>query len=380
MLDTVVINLNYGDFKINEPDRFTPHAGFASNPMYGDKGIIKCHYNPTKKEKLQGYLPRITLFKKPFGEYAKSIWMKIEFSAPKLMFQNNFEELQDNDFDNIIQTLLDALKRMGIETSAEFLIHAKISAIHYSKNILLERDAPCHVLIQTLEKVDMNKKLDLNKTDFRNGGQMVKYHASTFEIALYDKVKDLEQASKCGDKRGAENDYDCQVDMFKNMTKPEVLRFEIRLQSRKIKSLLKTLNSTQPITFKGLYNGNLSRAILMHYWQEITNGLYMMNIDSHSTEKLIANINNIFPNKRPQSISSLIGFIITCQQNGIRGAKLLLGLNDSQFYRLKADVKKLDQDDKNPRFRSLNIIKSQLRDFIPLIKDDIVKTELLKTV
>jgi hypothetical protein len=380
MLDTVVINLNYGDFKINKPDRFTPHAGFASNPMYGDKGIIKCYYNPSKKEKVQGYLPRVTLFKKPFGEYSKSIWLKIEFSAPKLIFGNNFEELQDDDFDSVIIALLDGLKRMGIDTSAEHLINARISAIHYSKNILLERETPCHVLIQMLEKADMNNKLDLNKADFRNGGQMVKYHASTFEIALYDKVKDLEQASKYGNKRGAETDYECQINMFNNPIKPEVLRFEIRLQARKIKSLLKTLNSKQPITFKGLFNGNFSRAVLMHYWQEITNGLYVMNVDSHSTERLIANIHKAFLNKRPQSISSLIGFIMTCQQNGTLGAKLLLGLNNSQYYRMKADVKKLDQDDKNPRFRAMGIIKSQLRDFIPLIKDDIVKTELLKTL
>ena len=380
MLDTIAINLQRYDYAIHAPERFTPHAGALTNPLFGDGGIVKCYYNPTKKEKAQGYLPRITVFKKPFGDYASAVWMKIEFSAPKLMFGNNFEELQGEDFDALMRALLTALERMGIKTTYEALTCAKVAAIHYSKNILLDRDMPCYLLIQTLQKLDISAKLDLNQTDFRNGGQMAKYHASTYEIAIYDKVKDLEQASKYGAGRGAETDYDCQHDLFAGQKAPEVLRLEVRLKSRKAKSLLKTLGIQHEMTLKALFCASLSRAVLMHYLEEITKGLYVLNIDTGSCEKLVDNIRAHFPKKRPNTILALMGFVQTCQQTGIRGARLLLRLSDAHFYRLKADAKKLEQDTKSPRFAVLNAVKSQLKEFIPLIKQDIVNEELLKDV
>jgi len=378
MLDTIAINLQRHDYIIHAPERFTPHAGALTNPLFGDGGIVKCYYNPTKKEKAQGYLPRITVFKKPFGDWASAVWMRIEFSAPKLIFGNNFEELNGNeDFDSVIKALLEGLKRMGIETTYDALSNTKVAAIHYSKNILLDRDMPCYLLIQTLQKLDISAKLDLNQTDFRNGGQMAKYHASTYEIAIYDKVKDLEQARKYGAGRAAEMDYDYQDDLFTDRKAPEVLRLEVRLKSRKLKSLMKTLGASREMTLKGLFCATLSRAILMYYWAEITKGLYVLNIDAGSCEKLIDNIRAHFPKKRPNTILALMGFVQTCQQTGIRGAKLLLGLNNSQFYRLKADAKKLEQDTKSPRFAVLGAVKSQLKEFIPLIKQDIVYEKLL---
>ena len=148
--------------------------------------MIKCHYNPTKAEKASGYKPRLTLYRKPFTERASAVWLKIEFSAPKLIFGNNFQEFAGrDDLEVVLNALHKALAIMGITMTLDTLRQAKTSAIHYSKNILLERTTPCFLLIQALEKLDLSAKLDLNQTDFRNNGQMVKYHASSYEIALF---------------------------------------------------------------------------------------------------------------------------------------------------------------------------------------------------
>ena len=56
----------------------------------------------------------------------------------------------------------------------------------------------------------------------------------------------------------------------------------------------------------------------------------------------------------------------------------MLKFNDAQFYRLKADAKKLQQSHQSPRFQLLNSVRSQLKEFIPLIKQDIVDETLLK--
>jgi len=381
MLDTIAINLQRNDYEIKHPERFHPHAGALTNPLFGDGGIVKCYYNPTNKEKAQGYMPRLTIYKKPFGDWAHAVWMRVEFSAPKLIFGNNFEELAgSSDFLLVAETLLKALERMGIKTTLETIMTARVTAIHYSKNILLDRDTPCHMLIQTLEKADINGRLDVNQTDFRNGGQMAKYHASTFEIVLYDKVKDLQQAIKFSEKRGTEIDYDCQADLFTgDKVLPEVLRFEIRLQTRKLKSLLKTLGIERDMTFKSLFCANLSRNILLHYWEAITKGLYIINIDTSHSEKLIDNVRTQFPKKRINTVLALMGFVRVCQDVGVRGARVMLRLNNSQYYRFKSDAQKLKQDYQCSRFRALGTIKAQLIDFIPLIRGDIVDEALILT-
>jgi hypothetical protein len=378
MLDTIAISLPEKDFYIKYPERFSPNAKTVYNPHFGDRGLIKSIYNPTKAEKERGYKPRLTLFKRPYTERSRSIWLKIEFSAPKLVFGNNFEELGNgDDLPTVINTLLKALQFMGIETTYDILLNAKISMIHYSKNILLDRSTPCFLLIQALEKLDLSTKLDLTQTDFRNSGQMVKYHASTYEIALYDKVKDLEQAIKYGDKRGIENDYISMPDLFNHNTKPEVLRFEIRLTSKKIKPLLKKLGCKPDCTLGNLFSPDISRSVLMYYWDSITNGLYMMNINTKDIDKLVYAIRAAFPKKRPAKIMELIGFITTCQNLGVRGARLALSLKNHQWYRSKSDVKKLEDNNICPRFLILNEIKKDLQEFIPLIKADIVVDGLI---
>ena len=380
MLDTVVLSLPEHLFRIKYTDRFIPDAGFLLNPMYGGNSMIKAVYNPTKAEKHGGYKPRLTLIKKPFTERSRAIMLRIEFSAPKLLYGNNFVELRGDDFVPVVTTLHTALTSMGIELSLDTLKAANVSAIHYSKNILLERETPCFLLIRELEKLDLSAKLDLTQTDFRNSGQMVKYHASTYEIALYDKLKDLQQARIYGDKRSAEIDNSYQTDLLNTLKLPEVLRFEIRLKSRKLKPLVQKFGRTEALTFENLFNASLSRTILLYFWNQITGGLYLLNLNSDDPADLIARIKATYPKKRQISILQLVGFAYTADKLGIRGAKLHLGLNNQTFYRLKKDLKDLDAAHTNPRFSVLKAVKDQITEFIPLIADDIVKPDLLKSV
>lgn len=144
------------------------------SPTYGGRGMVKAVYNPSKAEKRAGYKPRLTLIKKPFTERAHAIILRIEFSAPKILYGNNFVELRGHDdFMPVLTALHTALASMGIEVTVEILKTASVSAIHYSKNI---------PLIRELEKLDLFAKLDLTQTDFRNSGQMVKYHAAPMKL------------------------------------------------------------------------------------------------------------------------------------------------------------------------------------------------------
>ena len=141
MLDTIALSISEKDFFIKHPERFSPHASTVFRPVYGYRGFIKATYNPVKAEKATGYKPRLTLLKRPYTELSSAIWLKIEFSAPKLIFGNNFEELRDSDDLEIVLTALhNALVSMGIEIAYDTLLNAKTSMIHYSKNILNKKE------------------------------------------------------------------------------------------------------------------------------------------------------------------------------------------------------------------------------------------------
>ena len=155
---------------------------------------MKCTQNPTINELRQGiYKPRLTVTKRLNRLGGYDIPIKIEFSAPKMLFGNNFDELTDNDFPQLVTKLNTTLREMGVYISEERLANAPVSAIHFSKNIALTDYTLPYTYIKQLTKLNINKKLDTNQTDYRNEGHSFKYRANSFEIAFYDKLKDLQQ-------------------------------------------------------------------------------------------------------------------------------------------------------------------------------------------
>ena len=125
MIDTVVLLIPWEDFKIMDYGTFSPSArGMFEPPYYSlSRGSFNCIQYPTKSDLIEGnYKPRLTLSKRLVcGGY--SIALKIEFSAPKLLFGNNFEELKDNDFEAVViklhQTCKLGNRRFSMSIKAE---------------------------------------------------------------------------------------------------------------------------------------------------------------------------------------------------------------------------------------------------------------------
>jgi hypothetical protein len=133
MLDTIALTLDQMQFEILEMDRFSPSArGLFQPPYYalGGRGNFSCYQNPTKTEIANGtYKPRLTLTKRMVqGGY--SITLRVEFSAPKLLLGNNFDELESHDFGKVLYKLHGRLKEMGVRVAADVLRYARVSAIH----------------------------------------------------------------------------------------------------------------------------------------------------------------------------------------------------------------------------------------------------------
>lgn len=372
MLDTVVITMNESQFQLTDYERFSPSAvGLFKPPYYrlGARGNFSCYQNPTKTDMKMGiYKPRLTLTKR-MKQGGFSINLRIEFSAPKLIYGNNFDELVETDFDQIAQTLLERLESMGVYTDYERLAESDISAIHYSKNIPLTDYSTCSMIISELQKLNLNKKLDLSGTDYRNNGQAIRYHTNNFEIAFYDKIKDLKQA-KTSEKRAIEKDNYAQVDLFSGREFPkqfDVLRMEVRLGNRqKIKQVFDKLGIEKKLTFSRLFCPDISQKVLQHYWRTIWQDLkipLMANDDTADAYRQIQSQTGY----KPAKIMQLIGAIKMVQDLGVRGARSLIEeqADARTWQRIKKDIDGLQLSNKQ-KFTALANIGNAIDEFEPL--------------
>ncbi len=274
MIDTIVLMLPSNHFKIMNHTKFNPSTlGLFQAPFYPlSNGFFKCTQNQRTEDIKNGiYSPRLTAIKRWIsGGYA--IFLRIEFSIPKLLYGNNFDEVSNEDFEKIIKLLFNRLYEMGISTTPEMLRLATVSGVHYSKNIPLTDYSTPYGILKELYKINMTKRLDVNLTDFRNEGHSLKWRGNDFELSFYDKIKDLEQ-SRISDKRSIEKQNEIQFDLFKPLQAREafeLLRMEARLNSKKrIKIIFDKLKISSDYSFRSIFDDNKSKSILNHYLAEL---------------------------------------------------------------------------------------------------------------
>jgi hypothetical protein len=372
MIDTIVLTLSDNAFTIIDPQKFEPSAiPFKNNDKQASRGL-KCKQNPTKQELALGmYKPRLTLFSRLTPLQGYKTLLKIEFSAPKLLLGNNFEELTEQNFAQVIQKLIYLLSHMGIGTSAQALTSAPISAIHYAKNIPLTDGSTPYHYINKIKEANIKLSLDVNQTDFRNEGHSFKWHCNSYEIVFYDKIRDLEKA-KQSDKRCMEKDSAMQLHLFDELhqrTMLEILRMEVRLGKRtKIKQLLKKLGIESDLSFADLFKTSIARAVLLHYLDEIEARRPKLLDAQFANEKaLLVALRYNNPHLTPRRILQLFGLKLALQTMSTRELRTMFGsYNNKGWYRLMADARELKLP-KSPN--PFAIIRNCLNTFDALRRD-----------
>ncbi len=352
MLDTVKLCVPVKDCKINSPQMFMPTV---TNSI---KIGVKCVCNPDKYWMSMGrYLPKLTVLK----GYDKEQYLYIEFSAPKLLFGNNFDELENNDFNRVLDELLDRLMFLDIEISRDNLEHAKVVSIHYSKNFDLE-NAQVTCLIKIIEKLDISKRLDIAKTNYKNGGQIVRFHTNSYEVAFYDKVSDLKQ-SIISEKRAFENDNLIQQDLLSKLNGREVLRMEVRLnKAKKIKSILEKCNINSDLTFNNLFNTDISKKILNYFWHEfIEKSIYIVCQSNNDNSVILSKCALAGFNK--QKTLKIVGIMATINNNGCRYLKEQI--KQAELNRFAKDIELLNLED-NYLLKQFRNVRTKLQRMTPL--------------
>lgn len=233
MVDTVVLKISKDSFEIlpSVYRCFSSYIPSILNEKVSCARFAKAYYTPPEDLKRSGlYLPKFSVIKaKRYGGY--EIFAHIEFSAPKLLFGNNFEEFIGNELHEISKALSNHLKMMGILIHPSSIERGKVAAIHYSKNIPFTDYTTASQIISDLAKCDVTIRKQHNMRDFTNGGEALYFQTKACGLVIYDKVQELKASqSKC---TRFEEDNQCQFHVLDQIKNPfEVVRIEVRLSNR----------------------------------------------------------------------------------------------------------------------------------------------------
>lgn len=317
-----------------------------------EKGVIQGIYNPTAIMKKTGkYYPRLTYTERP-TRGGKTYQLAIELSVPKLVFNNNFDELTDDDYPTVLKALSDVLREMKSLWLFKFQIgKLEVSKIDYSKNIVLDNGMPVSYITSIVRRADISKVYDVEKDSFRNGGHIFHIHTNALDVALYDKVEDLKQSIK-SPKRAYESDNLVQqnlIDAFNKNRNVSVLRVEVRLNGKKqIRSMLNKVGlPSDDLTFDRLFSSDISSKIVDYHWQKILSKVPKAQLDFNTPENILVKLLSN-DNVRPMNLLASLGFysLMSGSDDG-RNARNLIEkkLGSKAWYRLTKGVLPLPEDD-----------------------------------
>jgi hypothetical protein len=341
-IDTVTLLLDASQFVVFEPSRFTPNATKVLGATLYDLGqgkFMPAVCNPTKKDTAAfGYLPYLTLFVGLRSGGLSKI-LRIQFSAPKLLKGNNFDELEEADFEQLCQQLLDGLAyyKVRIFGGLETLKNAQCQVVHYSKNFILPNMISTNWAITEIKKCDVNAWKSVSQEKYAEGGHGYKTHSKHYELAFYDKI-----AEHFKGKRGQPH-YDPDIkqlsfDLFGKVEQkqlPEVLRMEVRYgRPQKLKDALqKARLPTDDLSFKTIFQQEYSQRVLISELEDYYSRF--PNIAASTAKDEVELLSDLFvqnPDRYMSTIVSAVGIYTLTQKAGLRELKDIVGNKGSQAF------------------------------------------------
>lgn len=350
----MVLTLKPDQLKVTKPERFKPNARAVLRLFDSDirfEGHTKAVCNPSKADVTTGqYKPRMTLTGRTDKVGSYQVTLRVEASLPKLIFGNNFDELTDRDFGRVLDTLSDQMASQGVICPFHELRFAEVSSIHYGKNIVLTDYVTCSGILRTLAKVNVKAWFDVASVDFRNDGHLYKIHSNDFELAFYDKIRDLEKAKR-SPKRAYDTDPVFQQSLLNRSDfdcRKQVLRIEARLGSRKrirdtLSRLGHILKSDCPLSFEMLYSQQLAQQALLHLWQPFQLGLPAITTPAGKSQAdLYQQIAMARPKLKDSQILKLVAAYMLVDEIGWSGVKSIWVSNSRTLSRLRKEIDLLD--------------------------------------
>lgn len=321
MLDTIVMG-----FELSLPFR-NPRVPFDSPTWLGSayNRTIKAKLNVSASEKRLGiYRPSFTYYQNPAGLNKPRYVLYVQFSVPKLIYGNNFQEVREQELENVVQAIKAALEHIGLNISIEQIRKTQVLKVDFAKNVVYANFTSTNLIIKNVATADISARYDTERSSFKNGGQAFHIHTGVEDIVIYDKIDDLRQSKK-GDKRAIERDNYTQRDlleMFEQRKNISVVRFEVRLRTkRKIQHVLARIGADIPdLTFEALFSTDLARRVLIYEWESILDAIPKMALSDDAPDRLLVKIfdrKNITP-MRALAYLGMLWLLSVCDTRYIR--------------------------------------------------------------
>lgn len=342
MLDTVILQIPINYSAIIDHSQFTPSTkSILDNPA----GFFTYTNNPKKEDRKSGvYKPKLTIIKR-----GKKIYLKAEFSVPKLLFGNNLDEIEEGDFDETVSKLRKTIEQMGVRLWTHEIEKAEVLGFHPSKNIPLNKGYTSSFAIRELSKLSLNQKLDLERVSFRNDGESLQLYSNRHSLVLYDKINDLNKPAK----RAIDKDQTkSQLDLFEYIKKEkrhlEVLKLEVRLSYKtKMREVLEKVSFADTPLFKNVFKKDLCQKITKLYWEKFFGkNLFLFSVNN-SPQMILQKILMKYPKTNIRTAVMLVGLNVLCKdEEGIRGFRSIAKNYKPKFnwVRLSNYLKRFEND------------------------------------
>lgn len=261
MIDTIEMRI------VIHPHRLTAGTD-AGMPVWTNSkrgpGYRSYHLDQTRIATDGAYYPTITgTYAAGYGNRPDSAYVNIRFSAPKLVYGNNLQELRDTDAAEVLRTLAQRLMRLGLIVSITQLANAEVKAVHYSKNIVLTGATTVSQALADIKRVNLSRKMAWKEIHYANGGESVAFSSKSHRFVMYDKIADLARTRNNVDAQPLNSD----PDIHATWAGTQVFRTEVQINTvRKLTSLFESHGWTGRPTFGDIFSEEKSQAVLLSYW------------------------------------------------------------------------------------------------------------------
>ena len=343
MVDTVLITLDWRkDFELMEgcyKQFATDVTNFFRPPFiqFGTKKAFLVERNPTAKEKADSnYMPRLTLIK-AVRRGGVPITLNIEFSAPKVVHNDNFNEITESDFDYLCVQLHRKLYNIGVIVNGpNTLKNALVSTIHYSKNITLTDYSTAHGIITDLSKCNYSTRKQSDGQKYRNNGEAMHFYSSKWGLCIYDKLKEHTK-SKVSEKGLLEKDYYCQMSLFDEspLASPfEMVRVETRYIGRR--QIRKSLNDagieTDGLTFRELFRESTAKAMLKYEINKLRETYPAISLSDKTAPALLTELSIQNPRTQIGTIMEAVAYKALMDATDSRNLRKIGNFTSQQWY------------------------------------------------
>jgi len=359
-------------FELSLPLR-KPRIRFDSPTWLGAayRGKIKATLNVSPSEKRLGiYRPSFTYFQNPAGTNMPRYVLYAQFSVPKLIYGNNFQEVSEQELDRVTQALKDALGYIGLNMGAEQIRKTRVIKVDFAKNVIYGNYTSTNLIIKNIATADISTRYDVLRASFRNGGQAFHIHTGVKDVVIYDKVDDLRQAKK-GDKRAIEDDNYTQHDLLKLFEQHKnisVVRFEVRLRTtRKIQLVLSKIGADIPeLTFEALFSTDLARRVLSYEWELILDAIPKIALSDDTPDRLLAKIYDDDPMIKPLHAFAKLGMQYALSAQDTRYVRNLVTKHSGQHAWARLSGLRDPPNREDRQLKDLLQISNQIREMKPV--------------